>query len=280
MVVYAMRIRLDCKVSVIIPTWNRAATIEQAVRSSLAQTVSSLEVLVCDDGSSDNTKHIVDSIDDERIIWIPGPHSGVPAIPRNRGIRESKGEWLAFLDSDDEWLPDKLEKQLVLAQRLGCKAACSNATRHVPGEGFKGAYLAWKKEKITFDSLLPVNLVICSSAIIHKSLFATVVGFSEDERLKAREDYALWLRVATQTDFAYHPEPLVMYRDDAANSVRSEETSPWKQRNAVFNDFRNWRTEQNISASFLRKIQQQAFIDIVHSKIIKIRNTCTLRSIS
>ena len=112
-------------ISVVIPTWNRADTIEKAVRSALDQIVLPFEILVCDDGSTDGTEQIVKSIGDERVKWIPSPHSGRPALPRNRGIRESKGEWLAFLDSDDAWLPDKLEKQLNLAKKMGCRAVCS-----------------------------------------------------------------------------------------------------------------------------------------------------------
>src|SRR5262249_7122187 len=100
-------------VSVIIPTWNRAATVMAAVESALAQTHAPLEVLVCDDGSSDDSAQRVGALPDPRVRWLPGPRGGRPAIPRNRGIAAARGEWLAFLDSDDEWLPDKLERQLV-----------------------------------------------------------------------------------------------------------------------------------------------------------------------
>src|SRR4051794_13419670 len=105
---------MENSVSVIIPTWNRAATLGPAIQSVLNQTYPPREVLVCDDGSTDNSVDVVAQLDDQRIRWLPGGRGGRPAIPRNRGIGAATGEWLAFLDSDDEWLPDKLERQLGL----------------------------------------------------------------------------------------------------------------------------------------------------------------------
>lgn len=227
-------------VSVVIPTWNRAGTIEAAVRSALAQTVSPLEVLVCDDGSTDNTKEIVLSIDDSRVKWIEGVRGGRPAIPRNRGIALSKGQWLAFLDSDDEWLPDKLEKQLKLAEKLKCQAVSSNAWRRIPGVDVRNHLIDWNKEIITFNDLLVCNQVICSSAIVQRSLFEKAVGFPEDEGLKVGEDYALWMRIASFTDFAYLNMPLLLYSDDPVNSVRSESVGYWRERARVFGNYLNW----------------------------------------
>lgn len=244
-------------VSVIIPTWNRADTIEKAVRSALDQTVPPSEVLVCDDGSTDNTHGIIRSINNPRVKWIAGARSGRPAIPRNRGIRESKGDWLAFLDSDDEWLPKKLEKQLLLVEQLNCKAACTNAYQYIPGEKKKGELLSWDQEKITFKDLLKVNQVICSSTLLHRSLFEMVDGFPDGEELKVFEDYALWLRVATQTDFAFLNESLLFYCDDPENSIRRESVEVWSQRQKVLMDFRTWGGKKNISNEYLREAKKQ-----------------------
>lgn len=99
------------KISVIIPTWNRAETLGKAISSALNQTFPPFEIVVCGvDGSPD--QEIFNLINDPRMRWIEGGRDGLASIPRNRGIKASRGEWLAFLDSDDEWLPDKLEKQL------------------------------------------------------------------------------------------------------------------------------------------------------------------------
>ena len=244
-------------VTVIIPTWNRADTIEKAVRSALDQIIPPFEILVCDDGSTDGTEQIIKSIGDERVKWIPSPHSGRPALPRNRGIRESKGEWLAFLDSDDAWLPDKLEKQLNLAKKMGCRAVCSNAHRLVPEKGRQGELLSWKQERITFNDLLDVNLVICSSSLIHNSIFEQALGFPEAPCLTAIEDYSLWLRVATQTDFAYVKKPLLIYRDAPNNSIRNPDaTTVWMQRKFVLSNFLDWSEKRKISNEYMAKARK------------------------
>lgn len=244
------------RVSVIIPTWNRADMIEDSIRSALNQTVPPLEVLVCDDGSTDGTRDIVESIADPRVKWIEGPRGGCPAVPRNRGIAESKGEWLALLDSDDEWLPEKLAEQLALAEVLKCKALCTNALRFVPDKGIVGNFLTWEKEIITFDDLLKVNQVICSSAMIHRSLLTEIKGFPVDKNVI--EDYALWLRTASLTNFAYVNKPLVIYRDDAANSVRSQVvTHYWRQRFYVFGDYLKWAAGRKLAGNYRQKVRKQ-----------------------
>jgi len=227
------------QISVIIPTWNRADLIEKAVRSALSQTVPPLEVLVCDDGSTDNSQEIVSSIGDPRIRWLEGSHSGLPAVPRNRGIWASKGDWLAFLDSDDEWQPEKLQKQLAAVKSLHCKAACSNAFALNPGKGIEGVMSSWNKEKIRFFDLIKSNQVICSSGMVHSSLMENVRGFPETPALI--EDYAFWLRVAAYTDIAYVNEPLLVYWNNPASSVRSVFPADiMVQRTGVFTDFLRW----------------------------------------
>src|SRR5438552_105599 len=114
-------------VSVIIPTWNRAATIGQAIRSALDQTHPPFEILVCDDGSTDNTEEIVRLFGNPKLVWLPNKRAGRPAIPRNAGLRNYRGEWVAFLDSDDEWAENKLEVQLAIARKRNVKALCTNA---------------------------------------------------------------------------------------------------------------------------------------------------------
>lgn len=250
-------------VSVIIPTWNREDTVGKAIYSALSQTVPPMEVLVCDDGSTDKTLELVQAINDPRVRWIQGIRGGRPAIPRNRGIKESRGEWLAFLDSDDWWLPEKLERQLQLAERSNCLAACSNAGRFLPDKGIVGNLLMWNNDRVNFDDLLYVNQVICSSAIIHKSLFATVGGFPEHVRFTAIEDYALWLRVATRTDFAFVGEPLLIYCDDPVVSLRSKDANVFEQRRVIFDNFKEWGKEHNIPGVYLRKVRIRRVVDLL-----------------
>lgn len=219
---------MQASVSVVIPTWNRAHTIRRAIESALRQSLPVLEILVCDDGSTDDTASGVARIaaHDARVRWIAGERAGRPAIPRNRGLRESQGAWLAFLDSDDEWVPGKLEAQLDAARRSGARAVCSNATR-VPVDGSESsAWLDWNRPRLTFSDLLTLNRVVCSSCVLHRSLLETTGGFPEEPEFKAVEDYVLWLRVAALTDFAYCRDTLVRYCDDPGASVRSTHSIP------------------------------------------------------
>ncbi|WP_275095371.1 glycosyltransferase family 2 protein [Oryzomonas japonica] len=99
-------------ITIIIPTWNHAQFLEKAVCSVLAQTSHLLEILVCDDGSTDDSEQVVRGIGDSRIRWNAEMRGGRPTLPRNRGIRESRGERIAFLDNYDEWFHKKLAKPL------------------------------------------------------------------------------------------------------------------------------------------------------------------------
>jgi len=227
-------------ISVIIPTWNRADTVVRAIQSVLAQTLPPLEVLVCDDGSTDDTEARVRALGDVRVKWVTGPRAGRPAIPRNRGIASAKGDWLAFLDSDDFWLPEKLEKQIksVLASRN--LASCSDAWRIVPGEEGRRPLLGGEDRALTFDSLILDNRVICSSACIHRSLIAKIEGFPEAANLRAVEDFALWLRILQLTHFDYISEPLLNYTDDPKHSIRKYDVGPWQQRIIVLCNLTCW----------------------------------------
>lgn len=228
-------------VSVIIPTWNRREALASAVRSALAQKDVPVEVLVCDDGSDDGTREMIEAWGDDRVHLITGPRAGRPAVPRNRGIAVARGEWLAFLDDDDEWLPHKLSRQLAAARSRNCFAACSDAIRRLPDESDLGRYLGAGvlPACLTLPKLFSVNMVICSSALIHRSLLQDITGFPENEDLRAVEDYALWLKVASITDFAAVDEPLLIYLDAAQVSIRRF-SHPWRQRRNVLLNYLRW----------------------------------------
>lgn len=229
------------EISVIIPTWNRAETLSKAILSALNQTLPPSEVLICGvDGSPD--QKVVNSINDPRVKWIEGGRDGLASIPRNKGIRASKGDWLAFLDSDDEWLPDKLEKQLKHATRMGCDAACSDAIRYIPSQGYVGTVLNGEisGDLISFPLLANNNYVVCSSVLIKKDIVEKCSGFPEDKSLKVGEDYALWLRTATLTDFAFVNEPLLIYRDEPQTSIRAFSPPILELRVNVFKSFVSW----------------------------------------
>lgn len=228
-------------VSVIIPNWNRADLLTLAIRSVQAQSFEDWELLVCDDGSTDESEKAVRSLSgDPRIRWAPGPRGGRPAIPRNRGLRLARGEWVAFLDNDDEWHPSKLAAQLARMNADATLASCTEALRLIPGQTDRPALVRYAGERLRFGDILDVNRVVCSSAMFHRKLAPVVEGFPEQPAMKAIEDYALWLRVASVTDFSFLPAPLVNYRDDAASSVRAEAVAEKIKRRRVFGDFLRW----------------------------------------
>jgi teichuronic acid biosynthesis glycosyltransferase TuaG len=268
---------VQASVSVVIPTWNRATTLVAAIESAIGQSLPVLEVLVCDDGSTDCTEQVVASIaaNDARVRWIPGARAGRPAIPRNRGILESRGEWLAFLDSDDTWLPDKLAVQMAAAQRLGCDAVCSNALR-VASDGGSAPFLDSRAERLTLSDIARVNLIVCSSAVVNRKILQRTGGFPEEPELKAVEDYALWLRVATLTDFAYCAQPLVQYRDDPTASIRSEQAlSVSAQRRGVIHSWQVWTQSAGLPLARRFAVHRQAMAERL--RLHKARLTENLR---
>jgi teichuronic acid biosynthesis glycosyltransferase TuaG len=244
------------RVSVIIPTWNRAPYLSTAITSVLNQTYPVHEIIVCDDGSTDDSEAVVRGFSDPKVKWLPGPRAGRPAIPRNRGLAASKGEWIAFLDSDDEWLADKLEQQFESLHGLKCTAACSNALRMSPNGQRVGEVVFWTKSRIALNDLLKTNQVVCSSVLMHRSLLAHVSGFPEQQHLTACEDYALWLRVSTQTDFAFVPKALVLYNDNPEVSIRNTNPDAAAIRRDVLNDFIAWIAAAKQPEEFARRARK------------------------
>lgn len=233
-------------VSVIIPTWNRVDMLSEAIMSVLNQTYGNLEVLVCDDGSTDNSEEFVKSIKDERIKWLPGSHSGLPSIPRNRGIRNAKGYWLAFLDSDDLWQPEKLELQLNSLHLNKTFAIVTNAIRQDRQEGKGGLLLNLESvSKLSFADLIIDNKVITSSCLIKKDLIKRIGYFPESKKLKAYEDYAYWLRLSSFIYFDIINKPLVLYFDSPSTSIRSLAGNHLITKIYVMIDFFVWSFKKN-----------------------------------
>jgi teichuronic acid biosynthesis glycosyltransferase TuaG len=186
----------------------------------LAQTYNNLEVIVCDDHSSDDSLKRIGEIAlmDKRVRVVAlDSNSGLPAVPRNQGIKMAQGEWLAFLDSDDKWHPEKLERQLEALKRSGLKACSTNAA------GSSGSRLLTRaNDRLTFSDLLADNKIITSSFLVQRSVLAEAAAlFPESIKLKAVEDYVLWLKLATITDICFIAAPLVDYSENSPDSVRS-----------------------------------------------------------
>jgi glycosyltransferase involved in cell wall biosynthesis len=194
-------------VSVIIPTYNRGSLVERALGSVFQQTQIPDEILVVDDGSTDDTpERIPKRFPDVEYIR---QENGGASVARNRGIRETKGSWVAFLDSDDEWLPRKLERQLEATKSNPEYLICH--TNEIWIRRGRRVNPTKKHEKMggrIFQACLPQCMISPSSAILRRSLFDEVGLF--DESLPVCEDYDLWLRVCARYPVLYVDEPLIV----------------------------------------------------------------------
>lgn len=192
-------------ISVVIPTYNRAALLLRALESVFAQTRPPDEIIVVDDGSTDDTVLLTSQLP---VTLIQQENRGVSAA-RNVGIQRARGDWIALLDSDDEWLPEKLEQQLArLRAKLDIRI-CHTQERWIRlGKPLKQLAKHQKFGGWIFPRCLDICLMSPSSILIHRDVFDAVGGF--DETLPACEDYELWLRITARYPVAFIETPLII----------------------------------------------------------------------
>ena len=191
----------------VVPTFDRASVLSRALDSVIEQTRLPAEVIVVDDGSTDATAELVES-------RFPGvrllrqENRGVSAA-RNRGIEASRGEWIALLDSDDEWRPRKLERQLSALEAQPDLRICHTDEIWIrKGRRVNPRQIHAKHGGWIFEHCLPLCAMSPSSIVIHRSIFEAVGMFNE--ALPACEDYDLWLRICSRYPVLYLDEPLVV----------------------------------------------------------------------
>jgi glycosyltransferase involved in cell wall biosynthesis len=191
-----------------MPVYNGAAFVSRAIESVLGQTVSDLELIVVDDGSTDDTRAVVTEITDARLRYIHQQNRG-PSVARNNGIRAASAEWIAFLDSDDYWLPTKLEAQLARANEVPDAGVIYCGAKYLDPSGNFIADLHAVVEGAIVPKLLLDNCISggTSSAALKRDVFAAIGLF--DESMSCCEDWDLWLRAANATRVAKVVEPLV-----------------------------------------------------------------------
>ncbi|MCL5951129.1 MAG: glycosyltransferase [Chloroflexi bacterium] len=217
------------KVSVVIPTYNRAQLIRETLRSVLAQTYHDFEVVVIDDGSTDNTQEALVAYGSQ--IRYFRKDNGGQASARNLGIRVASGEYIAFLDSDDLWLPSKLEEQVTTLVTARTKWVYCDAELFDGATGRTvGLYSRQNNrpyEGHVARQLLLNDFIASPTPIIHREVFDRVGYFDESALLRSREDWEMWLRIAPHYSVAYLAKPLARYRLHSGSVTRGQDILTW-----------------------------------------------------
>ena len=234
------------KFSIIIPTYNRSAALKRCLESLVAQTYKNFEVIVCDDGSSDNSAQIVDQfVNKLDIKYIFQENWGGPARPRNNGIALAKAEYVCFLDSDDWWMSTKMEKldnfvsenydvyyhtlSITNGQLTFGNIRCRKIDNSDPG----------------LDLLINLNTVPTSAVCVRLSFLKKANGFSEQKELIAVEDYDLWIRLGfLGAKFYLIDEALGCYYIEGKDSITLTDERQVKKYEALYDQY---LTQQELS---------------------------------
>jgi|TARA_B100000929_G_scaffold285752_1_gene269813 glycosyltransferase involved in cell wall biosynthesis len=196
------------KASVIVAVYNGAKTLTQTIESILSQTYDNFELLLIDDGSTDESKNLIEKyLEDERVKYFKKQNGGV-ASARNFGIARATGEVIGFCDQDDQWLPQKLEKQIPLFSDpdVGLVYSWVDIDRHGKRECSTPEF-----EGECFEALLNRNFVSCCTAMVRRTVLNQVNGLDESRELHGVDDRHLWLKVARISKLAVAKTPLAIY---------------------------------------------------------------------
>lgn len=195
-------------VSIIMPSYNTGRFIKETIESVLAQTYTNWELLIVDDCSSDNTDAIVKQfLNDERIHYLKNEVNSGAAISRNRALREAKGKWIAFLDSDDLWVPEKLERQIAFMREKDYHFSYTNYIEIDEASVPNGKCVTGPK-RISKQGIYNYCWMGCLTVMYD----AEQVGLIQIADIKKNNDYAIWLRVCEKADCYLLNETLARYR--------------------------------------------------------------------
>ena len=202
-------------VSVIMPSYNTSDFICETIESVLKQTYTNWELLIVDDCSTDNTDEVVRSfLSDNRIKFFKNEKNSGAAVSRNRALREAKGKWIAFLDSDDLWMPDKLAKQISFMEKNGYHFSYTNYAEIDTEDHRKGITVTGPK-KITKTGFFN----FCWPGCLTVMYDAEAVGLIQIADIKKNNDYAMWLKVCQKAECYLLDEELALYRRGRVGSV-------------------------------------------------------------
>ncbi|MGF1606306.1 MAG: glycosyltransferase family 2 protein [Rhodothalassiaceae bacterium] len=218
-------------VSVIIPTYDRPQALARAIDSVLGQSFADFELLVIDDGGKAETQALLAHYTDARLAVLRQPGNLGVAAARNRGMRAARGRYLAFLDDDDVWMPDKLARQVALLDQASEQVGLVYTGAENALAGGRTSRFHPTEEGALYSRMLVCNLLhgAPSSALMRRDLVARVGFFDED--LPAIEDYDFWLRLCRVSEIACLPEPLIRYTDGADGPIEPTRRSRNRQAN-------------------------------------------------
>lgn len=212
-------------VSIVVPVYNGEKYLKKTIESILEQTYSSFELLLINDGSSDASAKLIDTLvtTDSRIKGFTKENGGV-ANARNHGVLLAKGELIAFCDQDDLWLPDKLEKQIPLFDNpnVGLVYCGAIVEAVLYGKTSKGS-LANKQRGYVFDQLVQLNMLTCCTAVVRKKHLLKAGGFDDDLALMGVDDWHLWLKMSLICEFDFVAEHLAVHVFHGDNYSSNEE---------------------------------------------------------
>ena len=230
-------------ISIIMPAYHCTETLENSVRSALSQTFRAIEVIVVNDSPEDGSTEILNRLtqEDARVRVIPVPEDIGVAEARNRGVGVSNGEWIAFLDCDDQWEPDKLEKQLKAADETGAAllytaAACIDAADRKTGKVFSVPLT------ITADVLLHSTDIVTSTVLVRRDVYLR----HPMERSDLHEDFICWYGILREGVKAVGiNEPLVRYRISGGSKSGNKWRSAWM----------TWKSYGHLGIPFLPRVR-------------------------
>lgn len=215
-----------------IPTYNSSLFLDRALTSIFNQTYKDFEIIVVDNHSTDNTGKIISNFKDNRIKFLKIHNNGVIAKSRNTGIKLAKGEWIAFLDSDDWWKKDKLKTCMYYANEhtdlIYHDLKIISTKRHF----FEKKVIKTRqlKKPVLIDLLINGNAISNSSVIVKKKFFKKIGLINESKKLVAAEDYNTWLRISSFTDqFLYLPKILGYYLIHDKSTSKKDMSVPYRQ---------------------------------------------------
>lgn len=201
-------------VSIIMPSYNTASFIEETIQSVLNQTYTNWELIIVDDCSTDNTDEVLENIKDSRIRYFKNDKNSGAAVSRNKALREARGQWIAYLDSDDLWMPEKLEKQIHFMETNGYAFSYTNY-EEIDVNGNKTGVSITGPKKITKTGMFNYCWPGCLTVMFD----ANKIGLIQIEDIKKNNDYAMWLKVCRKANCYLLDEILGQYRKGRVGSV-------------------------------------------------------------